>query len=99
MLGLSNSGLVVPARAGEKTVYVRSTEGMSAGDTISVDTGANAETRKIASIGTAATYNTTVWQPLPDGMITIPAGSKNIPVTSAAGFKVGEKIALGYGAT
>ena len=32
-------------------------------------------------------------------MITIPAGSTNVPVTSVAGFVVGEKIALGYGAT
>ena len=32
-------------------------------------------------------------------MITIPAGSTNVPVTSVAGFAVGEKIALGYGAT
>ena len=99
LLGLSNSGLVVPARKGDTTIHVRSTEGMSVGDAVSIDAGTNGETRKIASIGTAASYNTTVWQPLPDGMITIPAGSKNVPVTSAVGFKVGEKIALGYGAT
>ncbi len=43
---------------------------------------------------------TTVWQPLPDGPImTIPAGSTNIPVTSVAGFEVGQKMAIGYGAT
>ncbi len=43
---------------------------------------------------------TTIWQPLPEGpVITIPAGSKNIPVTSAAGFEVGQKMAIGYGAT
>ena len=32
-------------------------------------------------------------------MITIPAGSTNVPVESASGFVVGEKIALGYGST
>ena len=32
-------------------------------------------------------------------MITIPVGSTNVPVTSTSGFVVGEKIALGYGAT
>ena len=32
-------------------------------------------------------------------MITIPAGSTSVPVTSVAGFAVGEKIAIGYGAT
>ena len=100
LLGLSNSGLAVAARAGETTIYVRSVTGMSVGDTISIGAGANAETRRIASMGTAASSNTTLWQPLPDGpVITIPAGSTNVPVTSVAGFKVGEKIALGYGAT
>ncbi len=43
---------------------------------------------------------TTLWQPLPEGpVITVPAGSKNIPVTSTAGFAVGQKMAIGYGAT
>ncbi|HZP06947.1 MAG TPA: arabinofuranosidase catalytic domain-containing protein [Terracidiphilus sp.] len=100
LLGLSNSGLAVPGREGDTTVYVRSTAGMSAGDTISIDTGSSVETRKIASLGTAASNSTTLWQPLPEGpVITIPAGSTNVPVTSASGFKVGEKIALGYGAS
>jgi hypothetical protein len=90
LLGLSDSGLAVAARAGDSTIHVRSTAGMSVGDAIDID----GETRKIASIVT------TLWQPLPDGpVMTIPAGSTNVPVTSAAGFAVGEKIALGYGAT
>jgi hypothetical protein len=100
LLGLSNSGLAVPARAGDSTINVRSTTGMSVGDTVSIDTGASAETHKIASVGTAASSSTTLWQPVPDGpVVTIPVGSTNVPVTSAAGFVVGEKIALGYGAT
>jgi hypothetical protein len=100
LLGLSNSGLAVPARAGDTTIKVRSLAGMSTGDTIDIDTGPNMETRKIASIGTAASNSTTLWQPLPEGpVITIPVGSINVPVTSTAGFAVGEKIALGYGAT
>jgi non-reducing end alpha-L-arabinofuranosidase len=100
LLGLSNSGLAVPAKVGDKTIYVRSTTGMNVGDTVTIDSGAGAETRTIASLGTAAGASTTLWQPLPDGpVITIPAGSTNVPVTSAAGFAVGEKIALGYGAS
>ena len=100
LLGLSNSGLAVPARSGDTTISVRSTAGMTAGDTILIDTGSSVETRKIASIGTAAGNSTTLWQPLPDGpVITVPAGSTNVPVTSVAGFAAGEKIALGYGAT
>jgi hypothetical protein len=98
LLGLSNSGLAVPARAGDRTLYVRSTTGMSVGDTIRIG-GSHVESRKIAAIGTASN-STTLWQPLPDGpVITVPAGSTNIPVTSVSGFAVGEKLALGYGAT
>jgi hypothetical protein len=100
LLALSNSGLAVPAHKGDTTIYVRSTTGMNVGDAIEVDAGAAVESRKIASIGTAAGNNTTLWQPLPDGpVITIPAGSTSVPVTSVAGFTVGEKIGIGYGAT
>jgi non-reducing end alpha-L-arabinofuranosidase len=100
LLGLSNSGLAVPSRGGDKIIYVRSTTDMKVGDAITIGTGVGAETRKIASIGTAAGNSTTLWQPLPDGpVITIPAGSNNVPATSTIGFDVGEKIAIGYGAT
>ena len=60
LLGLSNSGLAIPARAGDTTIHVRSTAGMSVGDTISIDAGSGAETRKIAKIGTAASNPTTL---------------------------------------
>jgi len=100
LMGLSNSGLAAATRAGYATIHVRSTTGMTVGDSIEIDAGAGAEKRKIVSIGTAASNHTTVWQPLPDGpVITIPAGSTNLPVTSVAGFAVGQKIALGHGAT
>jgi hypothetical protein len=117
LLGLSNSGLAVPAKKGESTIYVRSTTGMSVGDMIEIGTDSNMETRRIESITIppepdvpvtpfdfgrryGPSGSTTVWQPLPDGpVITIPAGSTNIPVTSVAGFEVGQKMAIGYGAT
>lgn len=100
LLGLSNSGLAVPAHAGDSTIYVRSTAGMSAGAKIEIGAGPDRESRRITAIGTAASVPTTLWQPLPDGpIITIPAGATNVPVESTAGFVVGQKIALGYGAT
>jgi non-reducing end alpha-L-arabinofuranosidase len=119
LLGLSNSGLAVPAKKGESVIYVRSTTGMSVGDAIEIDNGSSQEIHKIAVIGTAAGLGaprspsqsgggrpvepgttTTVWQPLPDGpVITIPKGSTNISVTSVDGFEVGQKMAIGYGAT
>ena len=100
LLGLSNSGLEAPARAGDTTLHVRNTEGMSVGDTITIGTGSNLESRKIATLGSAAANHTTLWQPLPEGpIITLAAGSTNVPVESTAGFVAGQKIALGYGAT
>jgi hypothetical protein len=100
LLGLSNSGLAATTRAGDATIHVRNTTGMSVGDTIAIEAGSSVETRKIVSIGTAAGNTTTVWQPLPEGpVMTIPAGSTNLPLTSVAGLVAGEKIAIGYGAT
>jgi hypothetical protein len=100
LLGLSNSGLATQAHKSDTTINVRNTTGMSVGDSIAIDTGATTETRTIAGIGTPAANSTTLWQPLPDGPImTIPVGSASVPVTSVAGFVVGEKIAIGYGAT
>ena len=100
VLGLATSGLAAPARKGDTTIHVRSTASLTVGDTIEIDTGSAIETRKITAVGTPAGNPTTLWQPLPDGPImTIPAGSTNVPVTSIAGVEVGQKIALGYGAT
>ena len=100
LLGLSNSGLAAPARPGDIVIHVRNTDGMSMGDTITIGTGSSVETRKIAGLPTAATNHTTLWQPLPEGpVITIPAGSTNVPVESASGFVAGQKIALGDGST
>src|SRR5262249_32182624 len=54
LLGLANSGLAAPARKGDTTIHIRTTAGMNAGDSISIDTGSGMETRKIVSVGTAA---------------------------------------------
>lgn len=98
LLALSDSGLAVPAHKGDTALLVRNIEGMKVDDSIDIDTGFGMETRKIATIGTAATNATMVWQPLPDGpVITIPAGSSSVPVTSVSGFAVGQKMAIGYG--
>src|SRR5690242_18924979 len=77
------------------TIHVRNVSDMKDGDTITI----GSETRKIANIGTAGAPSAPVCQPLPDGMIPIPVGSTNVPVTSAAGFVEGHNIALGYGGT
>src|SRR5439155_5169970 len=65
LLGLSGSGLAVPANPGDTTIYARSIAGMKEGDEIQIGTGAGVETRKIAKLGSAAGASTTLWQPLP----------------------------------
>ena len=97
LFGLSSSGLAVPARAGDSTLHVRSVAGLKVGDTVSIDSGACMESRTITAIGSAAGSDTTLWQPAEDPTLVIPAGSTNVPVTSTAGFEVGQKIAIGYG--
>ncbi|MGH8169437.1 MAG: arabinofuranosidase catalytic domain-containing protein [Steroidobacteraceae bacterium] len=99
LIGLSDSGLAAPARAQDTSLYVRSTVGMNAGDTIRIGMGSQMETRKIDRVGTQAGMRTTLWQPLPDGPIRIAPGSTNVPVQEVSGFVIGQKIALGYGST
>jgi hypothetical protein len=63
-----------------------------------IDSSGNAHNATIISPGSAATANTPLWQPLPDGpVLTIPAHSTNVPVTRTAGFTIGQKMAIGYG--
>jgi hypothetical protein len=61
-----------------------------------VDSSGNGRNGTIIGVGN---FSTPLWQPLPDGPITVPAGSTNVPVTSTSGFKAGEKMTIGYGRT
>ena len=113
LIGLSNSGLAVDAAKGDDKVYVRTLEGMSEGDQITIGSGRNAERRLIKAIvntlenpaRTQVTPSnpTFVFQPLPNGpddrqFELFPAGSSSIPVISVANVKEGQKLAIGYGA-
>ncbi|HTU75807.1 MAG TPA: arabinofuranosidase catalytic domain-containing protein [Trebonia sp.] len=51
-----------------------------------------------ATIISPPSPSTPLWQPLPDGPITVPAGSTSVPVTNTSGFTVGQRLAIGYGA-
>ena len=112
LLGMAGSGLAVDAAKGDATIYVRSVDGIKAGDEIVI--GKEKRTVKAVNAPAPAPAGpmgslfgrgmqragtpTTVWQPLPGGHgIEIPVGSTNIPVTSAAHFAVGQKMAIGYG--
>ncbi len=94
LLGLSSSGLAAPARSGATTINVRSTNGFEVGQKILID----GETRTVASVGTAATPMTTVFIPVSTGpWLKFPAGSTSLPVASADGFAVGQKIGIDIG--
>jgi non-reducing end alpha-L-arabinofuranosidase len=94
LLGLASSGLAAPANSGATNIHVRTTTGFEAGQKIDID----GETRTIASVGTPATAMTTLFIPVSTGpWLTITAGSTNLPVTSATGFEVGQKIGIDIG--
>ena len=109
LLGLSNSGLAVPARKGDTTIYVRSTTGMKAGDTIAIDTGSGVETRKIASLGTAAgsQHDAVATPPRRSGdhysrrldQRAFHGPGRRAWRDGSDGLRGRQKIALGYGAT
>jgi sRNA-binding protein len=94
LLGLSNSGLAAPASAGEKTVYVRNAAGFAVGQKVELD----GESRTVAAVGTEASPMTVVFVPVSTGpWLTVPAGATNLPVASAAGFSVGQKLGIDIG--
>ena len=94
LLGLSSSGLAAPANAGESSIRVRSIAGLAVGQKIDID----GETRTIAELGSPAEAMTTIFTPVSTGpWLTVPAGSTNLPVSSAAGFAVGQKMGIEIG--
>lgn len=94
LLGLSSSGLAAPSSPGATVVNVRSTNGFEAGQKINID----GELRTVTSVGTAATPMTTVFIPVSTGpWLKFPVSTKNLPVASAAGFEVGQTIAIDIG--
>ena len=94
LLGLANSGLASPAAAGATTVNLRSTTGLSPGAEIVI----GGESRTVKSAGTAATAPTKVFINVSTGpWLDFPAGTTNLPVHSAEGFAVGQKIGIDLG--
>jgi hypothetical protein len=94
LLGLAADGLASPANKGENNILVLNTENLRAGQQVVI----GGETRTIKKVGTPASPMTIVFVPVSTGpWYNIPAGSTNIPVVSADGFKVGEKIGIDLG--
>lgn len=94
VLGLSPSGLVAPAVLGQNVINLQSIKGFEVGQQISID----GESGTIANIGTPATAMSTLFIPVSTGpWLNFPVGSTNLPVTSSAGFTVGQKIGIDMG--
>jgi hypothetical protein len=77
LLGLSNSGLAVPAKKGESTLYVRNTTGMSVGDVIEIGSGSAIEKRTIVSL-TAPAQSEASASPFGGGPRGGPGGSTTV---------------------
>jgi hypothetical protein len=94
LLGLANSGLAAPAEAGATTINLRSTIGLTPGMEIVVGD----ERRTVTRAGTAAAAPTKVFINVSTGpWLDFPAGTINLPVHSAEGFAVGQKISIDVG--
>ncbi|HYE87445.1 MAG TPA: lamin tail domain-containing protein, partial [Vicinamibacterales bacterium] len=94
LLALATSGLAAPAAAGATTVNLRSIDGLVPGAEIVV----GGESRTVKSVGTAAAAPTKVFINVSTGpWLDFPAGTTNLPVHSADGFAVGEKISIDLG--
>jgi hypothetical protein len=81
--------LPTASAAGVTNIKVASVKDFGAGQTITIDTGANLETAVIATVGTAGA--TTV-------ATATDVGATAIPVSSAAGFSAGQTITIDSGA-
>jgi len=81
--------LSIDSAVGANRIKVESVAGLSAGQTILVDTGENRETAVIATVGTPG--GTTV-------ATATEAGATVVSVASAAGFAVGQTITMDRGA-
>ena len=77
--------LAAPAGQGETNIKVTNTEGFSAGETITIGTGADAETAVIATVGSAGATTA--------NLATV-AGETIIPVASGIGFREGQTISV-----
>jgi hypothetical protein len=81
--------LAAPAAAGANGIKVTSVGGFAAGQTITIDAGANRETAVIATVGTpGATAVATATG----------VGATAIPVANTAGFSAGQTITIDSGA-
>ena len=83
--------LVLPAAAGDTTVYVANIGGDTAGHSLLLDTGAGFERAPIASVGTAAPTQTTL-------SAAAAAGDTVIKVASVANLVAGHRAAIDTGA-
>ncbi len=82
-----NTVLAAAAGPGATTLYVNSIAAFAAGQTVTLDTGANQETPSVTAVGTAPASNTTLAAPAN-------VGDTTISVASVSGYTVGAPISI-----
>jgi len=80
--------LAAASDAGATNIKVAAVADFASGQTVTIDTGANAETATIASVGTAGATTATA---------ATSAGVSTIPVAGAFGFSAGETVTIDSG--
>src|SRR5581483_3912786 len=81
--------LEAASTAGATNIKVANVEGFDAGQKITIDTGANAETAVVAKVGTAGATSVAT---------SADAGATILPVTTTTGFRDGQTIMIDSGA-
>ena len=95
--------LVAPVQPGATNVKVASVTNLYPGDTITIDTGADAESRTVTAVGTAAGPATTLSAPAAAGDTTIKVASTGAPCnpggacTGTTSFIIGQTLLVDTG--
>ena len=106
-LAAGNGNIAAPSVAGDTNIKVSSTTNFAVGQTITIDAGANLETKVVSAVGTSGSTGTGITltsamsfaHVLGGAVLTVtPAGSTNIKVGSVTNFLVGQSVAIDFDA-
>ncbi len=86
----ASTTLAYPAAIGDSNLKVASVTNLGVGATLTIDTGANVETRTITAVGSAASSTTLAYQAA--------AGDTNVKVSSVSGMAAGGTLLIDTGA-
>jgi beta-galactosidase/beta-glucuronidase len=106
-MAAGNGNIAAPSLVGDMNIKVSSVSNFAVGQTITIDAGANLETKVIAAVGTSGSTGGGITltsalshaHALGGAVLTITAaGTTNIKVASVTNFAPGQAIAIDWGA-